>query len=212
MIPTAETDRWPGAAAFARAGATDCCSSSRPASQYLKPAASSELHGLRGRARAILGSSIVRLGNDPHVNRDGGRRSSWLAAGRRAGVRIHPRRLQQPIRRGLQRGVVQDRRSAIGGLGLRLRKLEAVSGRAVMLADWTYLNCPVRSMRDHRGHAEGPPSRLADLGGAAADVRQAARDAVQRPRAAHRRRARARRLCGHRGRGHRGPQPRGVVR
>ena len=65
-------------------------------------------------------------------------------------------------------------------------------------------------MRIIAGSLKGRRLSSPVVGRAAADVRQAARDAVQHPRAAHRRRARARRLRRHRRARHRGAQPRRV--
>ena len=62
-------------------------------------------------------------------------------------------------------------------------------------------------MRIIAGTLKGRRLEAPELAGAAADVRQAARDAVQHPRAAGRRRARAGWLRGHRRGRHRGDQP-----
>ena len=64
------------------------------------------------------------------------------------------------------------------------------------------------AMRVIAGSLKGRRLKTPDVGRAAADVRQAARDAVQHPGAADRRRARARRLRRHRRARHRGAQPR----
>ena len=68
------------------------------------------------------------------------------------------------------------------------------------------------SVRVIAGTLKGRTLTTPDVGRAASHLGQAARDAVQRPRAAHGRRARARWVCGDRRPRHRGAEPRGVDR
>ncbi len=104
--------------------------------------------------------------------------------------------------------------AARGGRRARRRARRPTSLAAFVRASWAAAVRPGRSrvaggaMRIIAGHAQGPPARQSRLARPAADVRQAARDAVQRARPVGRRRARARRLCRHRRGRHRGAEPR----
>ena len=91
---------------------------------------------------------------------------------------------------------LRDRRSRArrGDAGAGARRSGALAGRDAPPTIATLAGSPRRLGRSlrpgprrvassshahHRRHAEGPPPRRADMGGPAADVRQAARDAVQ---------------------------------
>ena len=136
------------------------------------------LRDRRARSRAARPRRLLRHAPVGHADaarrRPAARsRSSWKRArarGRRAWLDDDARRRRRGSRRSAGRGSSgsawcrwDDRRGSTGGR-----------------------NCAAAiHERDasHRRRAEGPPARAARLGRAAADVRQAARDAVQRPRA-----------------------------
>ena len=68
--------------------------------RYLKPAAHPNLHRFPRRPRTILGAHRPAR-QRPAVGGDSGRARPPVGAGRRDRVRIHPRRLQRSLRRGL---------------------------------------------------------------------------------------------------------------